>query len=326
MSERSGFFNAVLQADGTYDRVYQAEDFSDCLSLFIPNGIYVTEEEATQETIDKTTIEGLKPYGSGTSLMITQGRGFINGQWYVLDEQDLEIQLEVNTEKAIVMLWTDSKKIIQVELIDLVDGNISVPKTDVQYGILLGKVSYTSSGVSVEDLREEFMNNSPKTLDAITKKAAGILSDLESRVNNILLLNHPVGSIYVTIDETNPSELFGGTWVAWGSGRVPVGVNASDSSFNTVEKTGGEKTHTLTTNEMPSHSHGTGVEDGSYYTYVGDEKHLAQVASGSTIIVVPYSNENAEAYFKDNTGSTGGGQAHNNLQPYITCYMWKRTA
>lgn len=98
MAERSGFFNARLQ-DGVYDRTYQAEDFADCLSLFIPNGIYVEDSETLTGTIDKTTVQGLKPYASGTSLFIKEGKAFINGYWYILDEQDLEISLTVIQQK-----------------------------------------------------------------------------------------------------------------------------------------------------------------------------------------------------------------------------------
>ena len=56
---------------------------------------------------------------------------------------------------------------------------------------------------------------------------------------------YPVGSIYISVNSTNPSSYFGGTWVSWDAGRVPVGVNTSDSNFSTVEKIGGEQTHTL---------------------------------------------------------------------------------
>lgn len=58
-----------------------------------------------------------------------------------------------------------------------------------------------------------------------------------------------------------------GTWVAWGAGRVPVGVDTAQTEFNTVEKTGGEKTHTLATNEMPRHNHMLGqMYDGYHLT------------------------------------------------------------
>lgn len=184
MAERSGFFNARLQ-DGVYDRTYQAEDFSDCLSLFIPNGIYVTEEEAGKGNPNKGTVNGLKPYASGTSLFIKKGKAFINGYWYILDEQDLEISLTVNTTKAIALMYVAADRRIRVELFDLVDGQPSVPKTDAQYGILLGTVSYISDGVSVTDSREDFMVGSPKSLQAIANQAQQTLRELEGSMSSL---------------------------------------------------------------------------------------------------------------------------------------------
>lgn len=119
----------------------------------------------------------------------------------------------------------------------------------------------------------------------------------------------PVGAIYMSVDSTNPSAYFGGTWVAWGTGRVPVAVDTSNTSFNTVEKTGGESTHTLTVSEIPSHRHTVPFTIGNQ-TIGGTSSNKATYVPSSP----------------DNTGYTGGGGAHNNLQPYITCYMWKRTA
>lgn len=184
MAERSGFFNARLQ-DDAYDRTYQAEDFADCLSLFIPNGIYVEDSETLTGTIDKTTVQGLKPYASGTSLFIKEGKAFINGYWYTLDEQDLEISLTVNTAKAIALMYVAADRRMRVELLDLVDGQPNVPKTDAQYGILLGTVSYTSDGVSVTDLREDFMVGSPKSLQTIANQAQQTLRELEGSMSNL---------------------------------------------------------------------------------------------------------------------------------------------
>lgn len=184
MAERSGFFNARLQ-DSAYDRTYQAEDFADCLSLFIPNGIYVEDSETLTGTIDKTTVQGLKPYASGTSLFIKEGKAFINGYWYILDEQDLEISLTVNTAKAIALMYVAADRRMRVELLDLVNGQPNIPKTDAQYGILLGIVSYTSDGVSVTDLREDFMVGSPKSLQTIANQAQQTLRELKSSMSKL---------------------------------------------------------------------------------------------------------------------------------------------
>lgn len=120
----------------------------------------------------------------------------------------------------------------------------------------------------------------------------------------------PVGSIYISVNNTNPSKYFGGTWEVFGTGRCLVGVDTSQTEFNTVEKTGGEKEHTLTVDEMPNHRH-------AYGDYYG-------IAGGSKFNVVAYNN--VTSYPEGGTVATGGDKAHNNLQPYITVYMWKRTA
>ena len=122
---------------------------------------------------------------------------------------------------------------------------------------------------------------------------------------------YPVGTIYMTVTEVNPQELFGGTWVSWGCGRVPVGVNNTIADFSTIERSGGEIAHTLTTEEMPSHTHNL---------IGGAVQGLTAVAEGSFISGV-WSSPGQNLIT-----SSGGNAAHNNLPPYITCYMWKRVA
>lgn len=141
------------------------------------------------------------------------------------------------------------------------------------------------------------------------------IDDLQDAVDNAWKKIYPVGAIYMSISQTNPSQLFGGSWVAWGSGRVPVGVNASDSLFNTPEKTGGEKAHALSMAEMPNH-------DG-HVLYTGNWTILSQY--GTQYSSRPYRKE-ASNEIVPNGQKLGGGSAHNNLQPYITCYMWKRVS
>ena len=136
------------------------------------------------------------------------------------------------------------------------------------------------------------------------------LNKIENALEQVFGMIYPVGSIYMSVNSTNPSTYFGGTWVAWGSGRVPVGVNTSDTSFNTVEKTGGHK-------EIQAHSHtisrqwqGTGFQTPYGEPYAGWGVQDAFSSTNPTW---------------SHTSSYGGGNS-GNLQPYITCYMWKRTA
>lgn len=121
---------------------------------------------------------------------------------------------------------------------------------------------------------------------------------------------YPVGSIYISVINTNPSTYFGGTWEAFGTGRCLVGVDTSQTEFNAVLKTGGEKTHKLTINEMPRHQPQAllNTNDGN--------------TTGSAINWQVVNN--GRFYGGDMFKSYGGDQAHNNLQPYITVYMWRR--
>lgn len=123
---------------------------------------------------------------------------------------------------------------------------------------------------------------------------------------------YPIGSIYQSINSASPSTFMGGTWERYAKGQVLVGVDESDSDFSTVGTTGGEKTHKLTAGEM-AHNH------------IQTEQFMSS-----------YSNGNGHQFTigasvaKDTIKTSGvadvTNQAHNNMQPYITVYMWKRTA
>ena len=189
---------------------------------------------------------------------------------------------------------------------------------------------------------DTFQDNIEKTITAIKIE--------------ILKEENPVGHIRFETTNVNPATYLGfGTWVLWGSGRVPIGVDASDSDFSTVEKTGGSKTadishaHTikshdhggntgstvLTVNQIPSHSHDLGIK---VTTNNGD--------SSAEVDQIAVNWSNAKHFSEYYGGKTGGGKGHTHtisasgqqttssagstslslLQPYITCYMWKRTA
>ncbi|MCB6436524.1 phage baseplate protein [Thomasclavelia ramosa] len=137
----------------------------------------------------------------------------------------------------------------------------------------------------------------------------GAFTSVTDLTKQLFLLMHRVGDIIFSTSDENPSTIYGGTWVAWGKGQVPVGVDTSDSDFNTVEKTGGEKEHTLTVDEMPSHKHDFGQQFAATSNLSGAYGYY-MIAGTQTDVIK----------------NTGGNQPHNNLQPYITCYMWKRTA
>lgn len=156
----------------------------------------------------------------------------------------------------------------------------------------------------------------------------------KARINGRSLLDflHPVGSIYMSTSATNPTNLFGGTWVAWGAGRVPVGFSGGDGNFNSSEKTGGSKTINIQHNHGLSNARAAvGRADSSASTIsytAGGNPHNVYFDRefsywGGIAGVSKHATDTAKIY--GNTDN-GGSTAASVLQPYITCYMWKRTA
>lgn len=177
----------------------------------------------------------------------------------------------------------------------------------VEWHIKIAGANQNDLTVIKEDI-SQLQTETTQLNDDVTK-LMGAFTSVTDLTKQLFLLMHRVGDIIFSTSDENPSTIYGGTWVAWGKGQVPVGVDTSDSDFNTVEKTGGEKEHTLTVDEMPSHKHDFGQQftttsnlSGSYGYYM--------IAGTQTDVIK----------------NTGGNQPHNNLQPYITCYMWKRIA
>ena len=138
-------------------------------------------------------------------------------------------------------------------------------------------------------------------------KGIKLLDYIDSKIKMNVDLMYPVGSIYLSVNSTNPSQLFGGTWEQWGKGRVPVGIDTTDSDFNTVEKTGGSKYygHIFVTSFMTDGSTRYGLDNVGAYadrTIVYDGTGIDKSQHTETRLEIP------------------------TVQPYITCYMWKRTA
>ena len=131
---------------------------------------------------------------------------------------------------------------------------------------------------------------------------------------------YPVGSIYMSVSSTSPATLFGGTWE-----RIQDRFLLAAGSSYTAGNTGGEAAHTLTVNEIPSHTHGLRAN-----TAWGESEALAPWAQyfGSNILydVGASGGTITTSYYYDVAQPAGGGGSHNNMPPYLAVYMWKRTA
>lgn len=174
--------------------------------------------------------------------------------------------------------------------------------------------------------------------------------NVQVTIAEIMKMIYPVGSIYMNATSAdNPATLLGfGTWTAFGAGKVPVGLDSSDTDFDAAEETGGAKTVTLVEANLPEHNHGNGTlaaasagahthtinatvsggdnpfggnnpistdNNPSYQSTHSNMSHIAANSSGSHTHNITGS-----------TANTGSGTAVSNVQPYIVVRMWKRTA
>ena len=296
--------NGTLDDDGTYIHALVSFGYSTCGG----KNTLKTSVQYKQVSAEQWTDAGVT-FASNTAF--TYGKGQISTETsydvrYTLEDAFSAISVqEIVSTAAVVMDFKSGGK-----------------------GVAIGKVSETDNTFEVAENWDV--------------KVYGML--LKEYIQQFAKTMYPVGSIYMSVSSTNPSTYFGGTWVAWGSGRVPVGINTSDSNFNTVEKTGGASTVTLTASQMPSHTHtftgsstttnsagghthniGRDTDGGSGSSRYTVHKAGASGAQGTS----PTSSAGAHTHTltpKGKNGNTGGGGSHNNLQPYIVCYMWKRTA
>lgn len=130
-------------------------------------------------------------------------------------------------------------------------------------------------------------------------------------LNDLLNDLYPIGKVEIFYDNSDYSNYLGFTWERTGIGKAIVGIDSNDTSFDTIGETGGEKTHTLTINEMPSHTHNV---NSRATTFSGTGNNAPSQTSGDR----SWNNLSIE--------SSGGGQAHNNLQPYQVFAIWKRVS
>lgn len=146
------------------------------------------------------------------------------------------------------------------------------------------------------------------TLDSTTINGKSIKQNGRTLLDTF----YPVGSIFITTVNTNPSSYMGGTWVRFGNGQTLVGVNENDGDFNSVQKSGGSKSHTIDYSNFPARATIQKSWKGGTVSYAPWQG--GSVSAGKWIVSTPY--DMGEPY----------GRAISNLQPYITVYMWRRTA
>ena len=178
---------------------------------------------------------------------------------------------------------------------------------------------------NLEEIAKQYSQNETD-LDNVYEKVTNENEYLT--VSEMRDMFYPVGSIYITTNNQNPSEYIGGKWESYGEGRTIVGAGTGTDENNVqkvfeINQTGGEYQHTLTVNEMPSHNHLFGYRNGNssgfYYSRENGQYINYWLGNGNTD-----NTQQGQTDGKVTIDYTGGNQAHNNIQPYIVTYMWKR--
>ena len=215
------------------------------------------------------------------------------------------VTLSTYTQSGNIVLPTDGENTwdIRLEVTDSFTTNVLEQKVGTVYvlmdfhksgkGIAIGKVAEV----------ENCLDISPRW----QVKVGG--QTLEQYIKQLLLASHPVGAIYITTTNTNPATFLGGTWVRFGQGRTLVGLDEHQGEFNTAEKQGGSK-------DLPLPQIG-GLGIGNYHAYM-NQTVLTEYGSNGRGWDRFAGNEIKPAVNKPN--------GYDKLQPYITVYMWKRTA
>lgn len=141
-------------------------------------------------------------------------------------------------------------------------------------------------------------------------------TNLNNNFNEILNLVYPIGRGFIDFTNTDYSNYLGFTWKRELVGLTPVGYNAGDEDFDTIGKTGGEKTHTLTIDEMPKHNHTLEI------------RNCSAIDADTSQPTEPYyskgTNWNSSSEWE--TSFSGNTKSHNNMPPYKVVAYWKRTA
>jgi hypothetical protein len=152
--------------------------------------------------------------------------------------------------------------------------------------------------------------------------------------NGAVSAAYPIGSIYINAgSSTNPATLLGvGTWTRYGKGRTIVSLDEAQVEFDSLGETGGAKTHDLQINEIPSHIHSMAhthpilvtfnLTETNYSTDTNLRLSNFDFGTAMNTDKVGATGDSSAAA----TGAAGGGDPHNNLQPYIVAYVWRRTA
>ena len=216
----------------------------------------------------------------------------------------------------------------------LIKGDAASSPTPVEDSVIQSRIIVGNPFIRIANITVNVGSNKIVTADIEDiREKASILSELIKNSENIVSIvndiTYPVGSVYINATDTrNPATILKvGTWAKYAEGRVLAGHSTSDADFDTVGKTGGAKTHQLTTGQLPQHGFTQVIHGQESGTDIA-----SMAVQGGTLLggsIARYGNHptHTGASSRQNPGARwGSNQAHNNMQPYITVYMWRRVS
>ena len=308
------------------DRVYDANDFSEWLKKFYTTGVFNGDLKVTAAggmTVSVSSgyvnIEGkVKFFSTPTTLTIATASGTYGRIDTVVAEcnyTDREIKLKVVTgtystsPTATAPVRTAAAYQLVLAQIDVAAGATEITQKNItdkrMDSNVCGLVTGTVSQIDFSTVKAQFDSWFDDVKGTLDTDAAGNLKNQIDDINDKL---YPVGSIYLSVNGTNPGTFIGGTWE-----QIKDRFLLAAGDNYAVGSTGGEAQHTLTVDEMPEHSHSQRLEWSNYTGYgIPGE--------------VTSPNVHARVDANINTGSAGGSQPHNNMPPYLAVYMGVRTA
>lgn len=353
------------------ENIQNVDDLKNKLSTYVTS--YQSDAEAIGAALDQLSD------GSGSlNEQIKENKNLSDAQKNILTDMinDLGITADSNLESARSQLLQKNEELNQILNSEVTNLNGSIDSVRTDLGNLSGTVNNVQTDVSnLGGTVIAIENNYQQADQEIWEE----LNNLSVQISNLLNTAYPVGSLYISTNSQNPAAYLGGQWESYAQGRTIIGAGTGTDSNGTKKgfsagASGGEYTHILSADEMPSHAHS--VSGGTYATSdsgnhqhsgttdgAGQHSHAYTNAANATIGTIgvdeyitgtaissinfiengSYTSEsgwhahnfttNAAGNHNHNvtipeksTSSAGGSQAHNNVQPYITVYIWRRVA
>ena len=337
---------------GTVSMLTYHKPMFSALSVQRADSSYVIDENSGTYALLQYTYDISKLDNKNTASMIIKYKATDAASWTTLNTVTSAPYTAINTEYHGGNIFDTTKEYeVMIGLKDyfMSDYIYAYGQADSTYTL----INWANSGKAMSLFKQSDLNLSGSETDAVksayenwfevhgdsyfseipnvmedSSKTSSEISAHNTKLNNankgtpldkyILSKVYPIGSIYISVNNVNPGNLFGGTWASFGEGRVLIGagtgtdVNGKQMTF-TAGATGGEYSHQLTVNEMPSHNHSPSSTG---------KVQIANLGGGSYVVADLSQKGNTNWAYK--TASTGGNQAHSLMGPYIVGYMWRR--